>query len=128
MDCYPTHYNRDELCASCRQCLAAAPTDPPARPPQFLTRAAYRGPYGNPLIPDPEAMAALTPDALRGFVARTFLAPHMVLAASGVEHGELVRLARPMLEHLPTAQHLPEPKPEYVGEWGRRVAGGVAEG
>lgn len=82
---------------------------------EFLTRAAYRGPYGNPLIPDPEAMASLTPDALRRFVARTFLAPHMVLAASGVEHGELVRLARPMLEHLPPAQHLPEPKPEYVG-------------
>lgn len=66
-------------------------------------------------------MASLTPDALRRFVARTFLAPHMVLAASGVEHGELVRLARPMLEHLPPAQHLPEPKPEYVGEWGRLV-------
>lgn len=55
-------------------------------PPQLMARSAYRGPYGNPLIPDPEAMAGITPDTLRAFTARTYIAPHMVLAAAGVEH------------------------------------------
>ncbi|KAG2497396.1 hypothetical protein HYH03_004551 [Edaphochlamys debaryana] len=82
---------------------------------ELLTRAAYAGPYGNPLIPDPGAMERLTPDSLRAFVARTYLAPHMVLAASGVEHSALVDLAAPMLQALPAAAHLPEPKPQYVG-------------
>ncbi|GIL94697.1 hypothetical protein Vretimale_918 [Volvox reticuliferus] len=82
---------------------------------ELLTRAAYRGPYGNPLIPDPDSMARITPDELRSFVARHFIAPHMVLAAAGVEHQELVTLAKPMLEGLPKVAPLPEPKPEYVG-------------
>ncbi|KXZ51946.1 hypothetical protein GPECTOR_11g70 [Gonium pectorale] len=82
---------------------------------ELLTRSAYRGPYGNPLIPDPEAMAALTPDALRSFVRATFRASGIVLAASGVEHAALVELAGPMLAGMPAAEPLPEPKPQYVG-------------
>ncbi|GLC34134.1 hypothetical protein PLESTB_000841100 [Pleodorina starrii] len=82
---------------------------------ELLTRAAYRGPYGNPLIPDPDSMARLSPEALRSFVAAHFIAPHLVLAASGVEHEQLVGLAGPMLQGLPKAAPLPEPKPQYVG-------------
>ncbi|KAG2449781.1 hypothetical protein HYH02_005305 [Chlamydomonas schloesseri] len=82
---------------------------------ELMARSAYRGPYGNPLIPDPEAMAVITPDTLRAFTARTYIAPHMVLAAAGVEHQALVELAKPMLAGLPKLPPLPEPKPEYVG-------------
>ncbi|GFR42591.1 hypothetical protein Agub_g3518 [Astrephomene gubernaculifera] len=82
---------------------------------EFLTRSAYRGPFGAPLIPDPPALSALSPASLRSFTSSTFIAPHMVLAASGVEHGRLVELAAPMLAGLPRMQALREPKPEYVG-------------
>lgn len=39
----------------------------------------------------------------------------MVLAASGVEHEELVKYAEPLLSDLPSASPPEEPKSEYVG-------------
>lgn len=39
----------------------------------------------------------------------------MVLAASGVEHEELLKVAEPLLSDLPNVTRLAEPKSEYVG-------------
>lgn len=39
----------------------------------------------------------------------------MVLAASGVEHEELLRIAEPLLSDLPNVLRAEEPKPIYVG-------------
>lgn len=39
----------------------------------------------------------------------------MVLAASGVEHEELVKLAEPLLSNLPKVNHPEEPKSVYKG-------------
>ena len=39
----------------------------------------------------------------------------MVLAASGVEHEELLKIVEPLLSDLPSVPHPPEPKSVYVG-------------
>lgn len=39
----------------------------------------------------------------------------MVLAASGVEHEELLKYAEPLLSDLPGGSHVEEPKSVYVG-------------
>lgn len=44
-----------------------------------------------------------------------YTAPRMVLAASGVEHEELVSIAEPLLSDLPKVPCLEEPKSVYVG-------------
>jgi len=39
----------------------------------------------------------------------------MVLAASGVEHEEFLKVAEPLLSDLPKVATIEEPKPVYVG-------------
>jgi hypothetical protein len=51
-----------------------------------------------------------------------YTAPRMVLAASGVEHEELLSIAEPLLSDLPSTHRLEEPKSVYVGGDYRRQA------
>ena len=44
-----------------------------------------------------------------------YTAPRMVLAASGVEHEELLSVAEPLLSDLPSVPRPEEPKSTYVG-------------
>lgn len=44
-----------------------------------------------------------------------YTAPRMVLAASGVEHEELLSVAEPLLSDLPSVPRPEEPKSVYVG-------------
>lgn len=46
----------------------------------------------------------------------------MVLAASGVEHEELLQIAEPLLSDLPEGPQPKEPESVYVGGDFRRVA------
>lgn len=56
------------------------------------------------------------------FLQENYTAPRMVLAASGVEHEELLKVAEPLLSDLPKAATAGEPKPVYVGGDYRRHA------
>jgi processing peptidase subunit alpha len=69
---------------------------------ELLVRGAYEGGLAKPLIPDPAALEHLTPDVLLGFMRRQYLAPRVVLAGAGIDHGQLVDLAAPMFEALPS--------------------------
>lgn len=44
-----------------------------------------------------------------------YTAPRMVLAASGVEHEELLSIAEPLLSDLPSVPRPVEPKSVYTG-------------
>lgn len=44
-----------------------------------------------------------------------YTAPRMVLAASGVEHEELLSVAEPLLSDLPSVPRSEEPSSTYVG-------------
>jgi processing peptidase subunit alpha len=55
---------------------------------------------------------------LSDFYANNFTAPRIVLAAAGVDHSELTRLAEPLLAALPRSSAGGEPRSEYIGgDW-----------
>ncbi|XP_016540381.2 mitochondrial-processing peptidase subunit alpha [Capsicum annuum] len=84
--------------------------------------AGYAGPYGNSLMATEATINRLNSKGLEDFVAENYTAPRMVLAASGVEHEELLKVAEPLLSDLPKAATAGEPKPVYVGGDYRRHA------
>ncbi|CAH9098569.1 unnamed protein product [Cuscuta europaea] len=77
--------------------------------------AGYVGPFANPLMASEASINKLDGTALEEFVAENYTASRMVLAASGVEHEELLRIAEPLLSDLPNVPRYEEPKPIYVG-------------
>ncbi|KAG6497961.1 mitochondrial-processing peptidase subunit alpha-like isoform X1 [Zingiber officinale] len=77
--------------------------------------AGYSGALANPLIAPESAISHLNGTILEGFVSENYTAPRIVLAASGVEHEELVSLAEPLLSDLPKVPRPQEPKSVYVG-------------
>ncbi|CAD5188342.1 unnamed protein product [Musa acuminata subsp. malaccensis] len=82
---------------------------------EAIHSAAYSGALANPLIAPESAINRLNETILEEFVAENYTAPRMVLAASGVEHEELVSIAEPLLSDLPKVPRLEEPKSVYVG-------------
>lgn len=56
------------------------------------------------------------------FQQDNYTASRIVLAASGVEHEELLKVAEPLLSDLPKAPRAEEPTPVYVGGDYRRQA------
>lgn len=77
--------------------------------------AGYSGALANPLLASESALNRLNVPILEEFVAENYTAPRMVLAASGVEHEELLSVAQPLLSDLPSGPRPEEPKSTYVG-------------
>ena len=73
-------------------------TNPQAMLMEAVHSTAYDGGLGNALLASQESIDAIDGDALREFIAENYVAPRMVLAASGADHQELVSIASPMLE------------------------------
>ncbi|NP_001274924.1 mitochondrial-processing peptidase subunit alpha-like [Solanum tuberosum] len=84
--------------------------------------AGYSGPYGNSLAATEATVNRLNSTVLEEFVAENYTAPRIVLAASGVEHEELLKVAEPLLSDLPKVPRAEEPTPVYVGGDYRRQA------
>ncbi|KAL3532560.1 hypothetical protein ACH5RR_006081 [Cinchona calisaya] len=82
---------------------------------EAIHSASYSGPWGNPLVASESAAERLNSSVLEEFVTENYTASRMVLAASGVEHDELLKIAEPLLSDLPNVPRPPEPKPVYVG-------------
>ena len=51
-----------------------------------------------------------------------YTSPRIVLAASGVDHDELISIAEPLLSDIPSATGAAKPKSVYVGGEYRRAA------
>ncbi|CAJ1955338.1 unnamed protein product [Sphenostylis stenocarpa] len=75
----------------------------------------YSGALAIPLLASESALNRLNGSILEEFVAENYTAPRMVLAASGVEHEELLSVAEPLLSDLPNVPHSQEPGSTYVG-------------
>jgi len=83
---------------------------------EYITRAAYEGAYGKPLIPDLAQLPKIDDSLLQSFVAERYTAPNIILTAAGVEHETLVKLAKPMLSHLASGHvAAEEPPSKYKG-------------
>ncbi|KAK1417376.1 hypothetical protein QVD17_26503 [Tagetes erecta] len=77
--------------------------------------AGYSGPLANPLVASEGLLSRINSTVLEDFVAENYTAPRMVLAATGVEHEELLKYAEPLLSDLPGGAQVQEPKSVYVG-------------
>ncbi|XP_022893276.1 mitochondrial-processing peptidase subunit alpha-like isoform X3 [Olea europaea var. sylvestris] len=82
---------------------------------EAIHSAGYSGPYANSLLASESAVNRLNSTVLEEFVAENYTASRMVLAASGVEHDELLKYAEPLLSDLPNVPRPSEPKPVYTG-------------
>ncbi|KAI3524678.1 hypothetical protein L1887_03341 [Cichorium endivia] len=82
---------------------------------EAIHSAGYAGGLGNPLLASEGLLNRLNSTVLEDFVAANYTAPRMVLAASGVEHEELLKYAEPLLSDLPGGAQVNEPKSVYVG-------------
>ncbi|KAL9291621.1 putative quinol--cytochrome-c reductase [Arabidopsis thaliana] len=88
--------------------------------------AGYSGALANPLYAPESAITGLTGDVLEEFVSENYTASRMVLAASGIDHEELLKVVEPLLSDLPNVPRPAEPKSQYVGGDFRQHTGGEA--
>lgn len=95
--------------------IAEASNNPQGLLLEAIHSAGYIGALHNPLLAPESAIDRLNSKILEQFVAENYTAPRIVLAASGVEHEELLKLAEPLLSDLPTISRPQEPWSEYKG-------------
>lgn len=95
--------------------LGEVSNNPQALLMEAIHFAGYSGAMANPLLAPESAIARLSSQILEEFVAENYTAPRMVLAASGVEHEELLSIAEPLLSDLPSVPRPSEPKSVYIG-------------
>ncbi|XP_013721397.2 probable mitochondrial-processing peptidase subunit alpha-1, mitochondrial [Brassica napus] len=88
--------------------------------------AGYSGALANPLYAPESALDRLNGELLEEFMAENFTAARMVLAASGVEHEELLKVVEPLTSDLPNVPRQAEPKSQYTGGDFRQHTGGEA--
>lgn len=90
---------------------------------EALHTAGYQGGLAKPLVVSESVLAQINAESLATFVRENYTAPRMVLAASGVDHKELLAIAEPLLSDLPsTSPHTTVPYhvpvSNYVGgDW-----------
>lgn len=82
---------------------------------EALHSAGYAGALGNPLMAPESAITRLDGTILEEFVTENYTAPRMVLAASGVDHEQLLSFAEPLLADLPQVSRQEVAKSQYVG-------------
>ncbi|WOL08198.1 mitochondrial-processing peptidase subunit alpha [Canna indica] len=83
---------------------------------EAIHSAAYYGALANPLIASESTINRLNGTILEEFVVANYTSSRMVLAASGVEHEELLSIAEPLLSDLPKVPRLEEPKSYMMEE------------
>ncbi|KAJ6911582.1 mitochondrial-processing peptidase subunit alpha [Populus alba x Populus x berolinensis] len=82
---------------------------------EAIHSAGFSGGLANPLLAPESSIDRLNGSLLEEFVVENYTAPRMVLAASGVEHEELVAIAEPLLSDLPDKKSPGEPESFYTG-------------
>ncbi|KAF3785783.1 Mitochondrial-processing peptidase subunit alpha [Nymphaea thermarum] len=88
-------------------------------PQNFLLEAlhpvGYSGALANSLMASESAIDRLDGSIIRKFFDENYTAERMVLAASGVDHEELLTIAEPLLRDVRSGAPLEEPRSIYVG-------------
>ncbi|KAK9043870.1 hypothetical protein V6N11_072194 [Hibiscus sabdariffa] len=95
--------------------IAEAANNPHGLLLEAIHSAGYSGALANPLLAPESAVNLLNSTVLEDFVVENFIASRMVLAATGVEHEELLSVAEPLLSDLPNIPRAQEPKSMYNG-------------
>lgn len=102
--------------------IGEASKNPEALILEAVHSVGYRGGLANPLLAQESSISRLNSETLEEFVAENYTAPRMVLAAYGVDHEELLKIAEPLLSDLPSVALAEEPNSVYTGGDYRRQA------
>lgn len=109
----------DHEVAEVASALKAEMTELSANPANLMMEAvhavAFDGGLGQPLVATPGALSHLDGDALAHFVQSNYVAPRVVMAASGCSHDALVQAAEPLLAQLPAGPGAAARPTAYVG-------------
>lgn len=89
---------------------------------EALHSAGYAGALGQPLLASEASLHKLNGQVLSDFANQNFTAGRIVLAASGVNHEDLVSIAEPLLSDTPSGASPPPPATEYMGGDWRQAA------
>ncbi|CAL0312528.1 unnamed protein product [Lupinus luteus] len=81
---------------------------------EAIHSAGFSGALANPLLASESAINGLNGTILEEFVVENYTAPRIVLAASGVEHEDLLSIAEPLLCDLPSGPYPEESKLVYT--------------
>ncbi|XP_047308568.1 mitochondrial-processing peptidase subunit alpha-like [Impatiens glandulifera] len=95
--------------------IAEASNNPESLLLEALHSVGYSGALANPLLAPESAVNGLNGEILEYFLSENYTAPRMVLAASGIEHEELLKIAEPLLSDIPSVSNIDVPKSNYVG-------------
>lgn len=82
---------------------------------EAIHSSGYSGALANPLLAPESTLDKFKHANLDKFIKEHYTAPRIVLAASGVEHDELLSIATPLLSDLPSVSCPVEPKSVYIG-------------
>ena len=110
----------DHEVADVASALKAEMTDLASNPANLMMEAvhavAFDGGLGQPLVASAGALSRMDGDTLAHFVQQNYVAPQVVLAASGCAHEDLVAVAEPLLAQLPAGAAAAATAPSrYVG-------------
>ncbi|KAL5768707.1 hypothetical protein ACOSP7_015252 [Xanthoceras sorbifolium] len=105
----------NEMLLKVKSEIAEASNNPQGLLLEAIHSAGYSGALANPLLAPESAINRLNSTILEEFVSENYTAPRIVLAASGVEHDQLLSVAEPLLSDLPSISRSEEPKSVYIG-------------
>lgn len=112
------HWEVKDQVARMKGELAEITNNPQSLLLEALHSAGYQGGLAKPLVATESSLVRLDGEALANFTNENYTAPRMVLAASGVNHQELLSIAEPLLSDLPKVSLSPTPESKYVGgDW-----------
>jgi processing peptidase subunit alpha len=104
-----------EVAKSLKAEMAELASNPANLMMEAVHAVAYGGGLGQPLVATPAALSHINGDALAHFVQANYTASNVVLAASGVDHADLVAVAEPLLSQLPAGPGGGARDTAYVG-------------
>lgn len=89
---------------------------------EAIHSAGYVGGLGQPLMAPESSLGRLNGGVLHDFVKENYTAPRIVVAASGVDHEDLLSVAEPLLADLPSFDQPIPVETHYVGgDWRQSV-------
>lgn len=104
-----------DMLARVEEDLESAYSNPALLAHELLHKAAFSGGLSNSLLPDPASVNGLSGEALRAFMAQTFVAGNIAVTGAGVSLAQLQAVADPLLAGAAAGSAPAAAKSAYTG-------------
>nr|CAD1838696.1 unnamed protein product [Ananas comosus var. bracteatus] len=109
------HSEVEEQLAKVKEEVREMTKDPQKFLQESLHLVGYSGALGNPLVAPETALERIDDSVVRTFYLENYTADRLVLAASGINHQDLIDIVEPLLCDLGRGPTVEVPKSAYVG-------------